>query len=82
MCRHVSPAVLTHVANMADQNGNTALHYSVSHSNFRVVQKLLDAGTHIQWPRLQCFEMYNSVWVIHLPSISEQQLALYVGKIL
>ncbi|KAF4073108.1 hypothetical protein AMELA_G00255050 [Ameiurus melas] len=44
MCLHVSPAVLTHVANMADQNGNTALHYSVSHSNFRVVQKLLDAG--------------------------------------
>ncbi|KAI4875519.1 hypothetical protein NFI96_009700, partial [Prochilodus magdalenae] len=43
-CRCVSPAVLTHVANMADQNGNTALHYSVSHSNFRVVQKLLDAG--------------------------------------
>ncbi|XP_036418806.1 KN motif and ankyrin repeat domain-containing protein 1b [Colossoma macropomum] len=43
-CRRVSPAVLTHVANMADQNGNTALHYSVSHSNFRVVQKLLDAG--------------------------------------
>ncbi|KAG9281787.1 KN motif and ankyrin repeat domain-containing protein 1-like [Astyanax mexicanus] len=43
LCRHVSPAVLTHVANMADQNGNTALHYSVSHSNFRVVQKLLDA---------------------------------------
>ncbi|KAL6463601.1 hypothetical protein MHYP_G00279920 [Metynnis hypsauchen] len=43
-CRRVSLAVLTHVANMADQNGNTALHYSVSHSNFRVVQKLLDAG--------------------------------------
>ncbi|KAF7688719.1 hypothetical protein HF521_013526 [Silurus meridionalis] len=44
MCRHVSPAVLSYVANMADRNGNTALHYSVSHSNFRVVQKLLDAG--------------------------------------
>ncbi|KAM9440755.1 KN motif and ankyrin repeat domain-containing protein 1b [Clarias gariepinus] len=43
-CRHISPAVLTHVANMADGNGNTALHYSVSHSNFRVVQKLLNAG--------------------------------------
>ncbi|KAI5615493.1 KN motif and ankyrin repeat domain-containing protein 1 isoform X1, partial [Silurus asotus] len=44
MCRHVSPAVLSYVANMADRNGNSALHYSVSHSNFRVVQKLLDAG--------------------------------------
>ncbi|KAM8885935.1 KN motif and ankyrin repeat domain-containing protein 1a isoform 1-T4 [Spinachia spinachia] len=40
----VSPAVLRHVANMADGNGNTALHYSVSHSNFLVVKKLLDAG--------------------------------------
>ncbi|CAL8249109.1 unnamed protein product [Merluccius merluccius] len=39
----VSPAVLRHVVNMADGNGNTALHYSVSHSNFQVVRKLLDA---------------------------------------
>lgn len=40
----VSPAVLRHVVNMADGNGNTALHYSVSHSNFLVVKELLDAG--------------------------------------
>uniref|UniRef100_A0A3Q2UPG2 KN motif and ankyrin repeat domains 1a n=1 Tax=Fundulus heteroclitus TaxID=8078 RepID=A0A3Q2UPG2_FUNHE len=39
----VSPDVLRHVVNMADGNGNTALHYSVSHSNFQVVKKLLDA---------------------------------------
>ncbi|XP_019721564.1 KN motif and ankyrin repeat domain-containing protein 1a [Hippocampus comes] len=39
----VSPNVLRHVVNMADGNGNTALHYSVSHSNFPVVKKLLDA---------------------------------------
>ncbi|KAM4616662.1 KN motif and ankyrin repeat domain-containing protein 1a isoform 2-T2 [Polymixia lowei] len=39
----ISPAVLRHIVNMADGNGNTALHYSVSHSNFQVVQKLLDA---------------------------------------
>ncbi|XP_051955391.1 KN motif and ankyrin repeat domain-containing protein 1b [Xyrauchen texanus] len=43
-CCHVSPDVLYYVANMADQNGNTALHYSVSHSNFSVVKILLDAG--------------------------------------
>ncbi|XP_019741666.1 KN motif and ankyrin repeat domain-containing protein 1-like [Hippocampus comes] len=41
--RVISPSLLRHVANMADGNGNTALHYSVSHSNFGVVQKLLDA---------------------------------------
>ncbi|XP_051278977.1 KN motif and ankyrin repeat domain-containing protein 1a isoform X2 [Dicentrarchus labrax] len=39
----VSSPVLRHIVNMADGNGNTALHYSVSHSNFQVVKKLLDA---------------------------------------
>nr|XP_040053955.1 KN motif and ankyrin repeat domain-containing protein 1-like [Gasterosteus aculeatus aculeatus]XP_040053956.1 KN motif and ankyrin repeat domain-containing protein 1-like [Gasterosteus aculeatus aculeatus] len=42
--RVISPAVLQHVANLVDDNGNTALHYSVSNSNFGVVKKLLDAG--------------------------------------
>ncbi|KAI3362126.1 hypothetical protein L3Q82_012454, partial [Scortum barcoo] len=41
--RVISPSVLQHVTNMADGNGNTALHYSVSHSNFGIVKKLLDA---------------------------------------
>nr|XP_033781041.1 KN motif and ankyrin repeat domain-containing protein 1 isoform X2 [Geotrypetes seraphini]XP_033781049.1 KN motif and ankyrin repeat domain-containing protein 1 isoform X2 [Geotrypetes seraphini] len=40
----VSPPVLKHVINMADGNGNTALHYSVSHSNFEIVKLLLDAN--------------------------------------
>ncbi|XP_038625365.1 KN motif and ankyrin repeat domain-containing protein 1 isoform X2 [Tachyglossus aculeatus] len=39
----VSSAVLQHIINMADGNGNTALHYSVSHSNFEIVKLLLDA---------------------------------------
>ncbi|XP_069556860.1 KN motif and ankyrin repeat domain-containing protein 1-like [Brachyistius frenatus] len=41
--RVISPSVLRHIVNMADGNGNTALHYSVSHSDFGIVQKLLDA---------------------------------------
>ncbi|XP_060763192.1 KN motif and ankyrin repeat domain-containing protein 1a isoform X2 [Neoarius graeffei] len=41
--RNISPILLQHVVNMADGNGNTALHYSVSHSNFHIVKKLLDA---------------------------------------
>ncbi|XP_042250921.1 KN motif and ankyrin repeat domain-containing protein 1-like [Thunnus maccoyii] len=41
--RVISPSVLQHIANMADGNGNTALHYSVSHSNFAIVKKLLHA---------------------------------------
>ncbi|TRY96829.1 hypothetical protein DNTS_015405 [Danionella cerebrum] len=40
----VSPVVLEHVVNMTDGNGNTALHYSVSHSNFTVVDLLLETG--------------------------------------
>ncbi|NXR81704.1 KANK3 protein, partial [Pycnonotus jocosus] len=40
----VSPALLAHVVNLADGNGNTALHYSVSHSNFHIVWLLLDTG--------------------------------------
>ncbi|XP_040844843.1 KN motif and ankyrin repeat domain-containing protein 1 isoform X1 [Ochotona curzoniae] len=39
----ISPEVLRYVINMADGNGNTALHYSVSHSNFEIVKLLLDA---------------------------------------
>lgn len=42
----ISPDVLRHVINMADGNGNTALHYSVSHSNFEIVKLLLDAGAY------------------------------------
>ncbi|XP_063151172.1 KN motif and ankyrin repeat domain-containing protein 1 [Candoia aspera] len=42
--QEVSPAVLRQVINMADGNGNTALHYSVSHSNFEIVKLLLDAN--------------------------------------
>ncbi|XP_044854621.1 KN motif and ankyrin repeat domain-containing protein 3 isoform X2 [Mauremys mutica] len=40
----VSPGMLAHVVNLSDGNGNTALHYSVSHSNFQIVQLLLDTG--------------------------------------
>ncbi|XP_063003228.1 KN motif and ankyrin repeat domain-containing protein 3 [Elgaria multicarinata webbii] len=38
----LSPALLAHVVNLSDGNGNTALHYSVSHSNFDIVRLLLD----------------------------------------
>lgn len=42
--RAVSARVLNYVVNIADGNGNTALHYSVSHANFPVVRQLLDSG--------------------------------------
>ncbi|KAJ7993347.1 hypothetical protein DPEC_G00271480 [Dallia pectoralis] len=40
----ISKALLAHMLNMTDGNGNTALHYSVSHSNFAVVGLLLDTA--------------------------------------
>ncbi|XP_029473713.1 KN motif and ankyrin repeat domain-containing protein 4 [Rhinatrema bivittatum] len=36
--------LLEMIVNMADANGNTALHYSISHSNFSIVKLLLDTG--------------------------------------
>ncbi|XP_053319714.1 KN motif and ankyrin repeat domain-containing protein 3 [Spea bombifrons] len=40
----LSKEMLSHVVNLTDGNGNTALHYSVSHSNFCIVQLLLETG--------------------------------------
>lgn len=42
-----SPHFLKLLVNLADGNGNTALHYSVSHSNFSVVKLLLETG--LKW---------------------------------
>ncbi|XP_067310309.1 KN motif and ankyrin repeat domain-containing protein 4-like isoform X2 [Pseudorasbora parva] len=39
-----APTVLQFLVNMVDDNGNTALHYSVSHCNFSIVKLLLDTG--------------------------------------
>ncbi|KAG2461913.1 KN motif and ankyrin repeat domain-containing protein 4 [Polypterus senegalus] len=40
----ISAEMVEFVVNLADGNGNTALHYSVSHSNFDIVTLLLDTG--------------------------------------
>ncbi|XP_032884017.1 KN motif and ankyrin repeat domain-containing protein 4-like isoform X1 [Amblyraja radiata] len=40
----VSPELLHFIVNLADDNQNTALHYSISHSNFHIVRLLLDTG--------------------------------------
>ncbi|XP_069794212.1 KN motif and ankyrin repeat domain-containing protein 4-like [Narcine bancroftii] len=42
--QEMSPELLHFIVNLADDNQNTALHYSVSHSNFHVVRHLLDTG--------------------------------------
>ncbi|KAH1166118.1 hypothetical protein KIL84_015290 [Mauremys mutica] len=40
----IHPQLLKMIINLADGNGNTALHYSVSYSNFLIVKLLLDTG--------------------------------------
>nr|XP_020663414.1 KN motif and ankyrin repeat domain-containing protein 4 [Pogona vitticeps]XP_020663415.1 KN motif and ankyrin repeat domain-containing protein 4 [Pogona vitticeps] len=40
----IHPQLQNVIVNLADGNGNTALHYSVSHSNFRIVKLLLETG--------------------------------------
>ncbi|CAN0195135.1 unnamed protein product [Bubo scandiacus] len=40
----IQPQLLEMVVNLADRNGNTALHYSISHSNFLIAKLLLDTG--------------------------------------
>ena len=39
-----SPHLLKLLVNLVDGNGNTALHYSVSHSSFSIVRLLLETG--------------------------------------
>ncbi|VDH89965.1 Hypothetical predicted protein [Mytilus galloprovincialis] len=40
----ISRRLLEYIVNIQDSNGNTALHYAVSHCNFEVVSLLLDTG--------------------------------------
>ncbi|KAM5238009.1 KN motif and ankyrin repeat domain-containing protein 3 [Ctenodactylus gundi] len=42
--RSLGHELLVHVVNLADGNGNTALHYSVSHGNLAISSLLLDTG--------------------------------------
>lgn len=42
--RKATPTLLAFLVNLADDNGNTVLHYSVSHCNYSVVSLLLETG--------------------------------------
>ncbi|XP_036377896.1 KN motif and ankyrin repeat domain-containing protein 3 [Megalops cyprinoides] len=75
----VSPALLEHVVNMTDGNGNTALHYSVSHSNFTVVGLLLDTG-------LCCVDQqnkagYTAIMLAALATVKEEEDMKVVKKL-
>lgn len=42
--RSSTPSLLAFLVNLADDNGNTVLHYSVSHCNYSIVSLLLETG--------------------------------------
>ncbi|XP_048832363.1 KN motif and ankyrin repeat domain-containing protein 3 isoform X3 [Brienomyrus brachyistius] len=76
----VSPALLAHVVNMTDGNGNTALHYSVSHSNFKVVELLLDTG--MCDVDQQNKAGYTSIMLAALAAVKEEEDMRVVKKLL
>lgn len=45
--KKATPSLLAFLVNLADDNGNTVLHYSVSHCNYSIVSLLLDTGNTI-----------------------------------
>ncbi|XP_072555614.1 KN motif and ankyrin repeat domain-containing protein 3 [Paramormyrops kingsleyae] len=76
----VSPALLAHVVNMTDGNGNTGLHYSVSHSNFKVVELLLD--TEMCDVDQQNKAGYTAIMLAALAAVKEEEDMRVVKKLL
>lgn len=50
--KKTAPSLLAFLVNLADDNGNTVLHYSVSHCNYSIVSLLLDTGNTIALPEI------------------------------
>ncbi|KAK6314332.1 hypothetical protein J4Q44_G00157910 [Coregonus suidteri] len=75
----VSSALLAHVVNMTDGNGNTALHYSVSHSNFTVVGLLLDTG--MCCVNKQNKAGYTAIMLAALSAVKEEDDMVVVRKL-
>ncbi|XP_061634640.1 KN motif and ankyrin repeat domain-containing protein 3 [Phyllopteryx taeniolatus] len=74
----VSALLLEHIVNMSDGNGNTALHYSVSHSNFGVVDLLLD--THMCCVDKQNKAGYTAIMLAALSTVKEDDDDMSVVK--
>ena len=66
--RDMSKELLGRVVNLTDVNGNTALHYSVSHGNFDVVSVLLDSK--VANPNILNKAGYTCVMLISLAQIT------------
>jgi ankyrin repeat protein len=64
----MSKELLSRIVNLTDVNGNTALHYSVSHGNFDVVSVLLDSK--VANPTILNKAGYTCIMLISLAQIN------------
>ena len=65
---NISKDLLAQVVNLTDVNGNSALHYSVSHGNFDVVSILLDSK--VANPNIMNKAGYTCIMLISLASLA------------
>ncbi|XP_014635224.1 PREDICTED: KN motif and ankyrin repeat domain-containing protein 3 [Ceratotherium simum simum] len=72
----LGPELLAHVVNLADGNGNTALHYSVSHGNLAISSLLLDTGV-CEVDR-QNRAGYSALMLAALTSVGREEAAMAV----
>uniref|UniRef100_A0A8D0HJP7 KN motif and ankyrin repeat domain-containing protein 4 n=1 Tax=Sphenodon punctatus TaxID=8508 RepID=A0A8D0HJP7_SPHPU len=78
--RETHPSLLKMIVNLADGNRNTALHYSISHSNFPIVKLLLDTG--VCEVDLQNKAGYTAVMITPLASAETEEDMEVVLKLL
>nr|XP_045006178.1 KN motif and ankyrin repeat domain-containing protein 3 isoform X2 [Jaculus jaculus]XP_045006179.1 KN motif and ankyrin repeat domain-containing protein 3 isoform X2 [Jaculus jaculus] len=72
--RSLGCELLTHVVNLADSNGNTALHYSVSHENLAISSLLLDTG--VCEVNIQNRAGYSALMLAALTSVGQEDMAV------
>ncbi|XP_008842787.1 KN motif and ankyrin repeat domain-containing protein 3 isoform X2 [Nannospalax galili] len=72
--KNLGPELLAHVVNLADGNGNTALHYSVSHGNLVISSLLLDTG--VCEVNHQNRAGYSALMLAALTSVGQEDMAV------
>merc|ERR1712223_1386212 len=71
--------LLSRIVNMTDVNGNTALHYSVSHGSFDVVSVLLDAK--VANPNILNKAGYTCIMLISLAQITNDTHRAVISRL-
>lgn len=79
--RKATPSLLAFLVNLADDNGNTVLHYSVSHCNYSIVSLLLDTGNCFSSLRANswCVNQYSSNFYLCFAGVCDVNLQNNAG---